>query len=97
MAVAALGALLEPMRTVCCVYTKTFRDQHETDEVQGAEHLDESVHLLLCNPPYNVRRQQNHQNSDHIEFNAKDMDVFYDFAEYVLNCGGRGYICSSGV
>lgn len=56
-AVAAHEALLQTMKTVCCVYTEDPGNLGEKHELQGSEDLAESIELLLFDPPYNVRRQ----------------------------------------
>lgn len=48
-AVDVQKALLEATRTECCVYTKYFRNLHETHELQDVEELSGSVDQLLCN------------------------------------------------
>lgn len=85
------------MRTVCGMYNTDFQNLHETHEPPGGEYVDESVDLPLCNPPYGGPRQQNHQNSDHVVFNSKDMDAFCYFAEYVLKRRGSKHIYSPAI
>lgn len=61
-------------------------------ELQGGENLGESADQLLCDHSYNVRRQKDLQISDHDLFNARDMDAFSDFEEYVQKRVGNGHI-----
>lgn len=75
-AVAAQEALLQAIRTECCVYKKDFRNLHETHKPQGSKDLAESVDLLLCDPLYNIRHQQELQNNKHCVFVAKKMEDF---------------------
>lgn len=82
----------QEMKTVCVVHTEDFRSLHKTYELQSGGDLGESVDLLLCDPLYNVCRQNDNQNSDHDEFNQKDIEVFCNFVEYVLNRGGHVHI-----
>lgn len=51
-------AFLQAMMTVCCIFIKVFWNIQETHRIQGSEYLAKSVGLLLCDPPNNVRRQQ---------------------------------------
>lgn len=76
------------MKTVCCDYTEDFQNLRETHELYGGEDLGKNVDLLLCNPPYNVCRQQDLQNSNHDFFIAKETTTFPDFAGYVLRVEG---------
>lgn len=83
-------ALLQIIKTVCCVCTDDIQGLHETNELQGSGDLGESVVLVLFNPAYNVRCQQDLQNSDDNVINAKDIEAFCDFADYALKHGGHG-------
>lgn len=58
-------------------------------ELLGGEDLSDSVDLFLSDPPCTVRRQQEFQIGDDEVFNAKDMEAFWDFADYVLKRGGH--------
>lgn len=95
-AVDAQEALLRAMRKVSCIYTGDSRNLFETLKLQGGEDLCERADLLLCDPPYNVRHQQDLQNSDHDVFNAKDMKALCNFVEHFLKRKGHGHIfCSA--
>lgn len=89
---AAQEALLEAMRTVCCVYTEDFQKLHKTQKLQGCKDLGESVDFSLCNSPYNFCRRQDLQNSDHDVFNTNYTDLFCDFAEFVQMRRGHGLV-----
>lgn len=84
------------MKTVCCVYTKDFRNLYKTHKLQGGENLGESIYLLLFDFAYNVRLKEELENVDHDVLYAKDMKAFCDFAEYVLKCRvHRNIFCST--
>lgn len=53
-AVHAQEVLLQVMKTGFYVYTKVFRNLHETHEIQSGGYLCESVDLFLCDPSYNI-------------------------------------------
>lgn len=53
----AQEALLQPMKTLYHAYTKDFPNLHETHEIQGDKTPNESVDMLLCDPPYSVHCQ----------------------------------------
>lgn len=87
---------------MCCDYSGDFRNLHETPELQRDENLLETIDLLvvdiiLCNPLYNVRRQQDHYNSDYDVFNTKYTDRCCNFAEKFLIHRGHGHILCSPV
>lgn len=75
-------ALLQAMRTTCCLSAEHSRNQHLTHELQDGGELGERADLLLCYHYY-VRRQKEFQNNDHDVFNAKYMDAFCNFVEYI--------------
>lgn len=78
--VATQEALLGAVKTVSCVYTKRSPTLHETRELQDGEGFGESVDLLQCDTPCNVRLLQSLQNCNHNGVNAKDMEAFRDFS-----------------
>lgn len=96
-AISALEVPLQATKTVRCAHTKDFLNLHERQELQGIEDQGKSVDLFLCNPPYNVRRQQDMRKSNHDVFIAKDMDEFCDFSDHVQNHGVHGLIFCSAV
>lgn len=55
---SALEAVLQTMKTACCIYNKNHRMIHETHEAQGSGDLTVSIDLLLRDPSYSFRRQQ---------------------------------------
>lgn len=84
-AVAAQESLLQAMMIVYSVYNKIFRKLNKTHELKGGEDLGGMADSLLCDPPYNVRSQQDLQNSYHDIFIAKDMEEFCELVANVLN------------
>lgn len=75
-AVATQKAFLLVMMTMCCVYIKDFRNFSRRTSTRGGKGMSESVGRLLCNPPYNVRRQEGFESSNHDVFSAKDTEAF---------------------
>lgn len=57
--VASQKSLSLAMKTVYCIYNKKFWILHVVYEFQTCENLTESVNLLVCGPPYNVRPHHN--------------------------------------
>lgn len=57
----------------------------EIHELQSGEDLTKSVDLLLCDAPYNLHCQQDHENTDHDLSNANGMKAVCDFAENFLS------------
>lgn len=85
---AALEAMRQAMKTVCCVYDSNFQSLHKTHEVQVVEDLVDNAERLLYDPPYNVRHQQNIETSDHDAVHAKIIKAIWEFAENLKTCGG---------
>lgn len=83
-AAAAQEASLQAMKTVCCVYTKDFRNLHETHDLYGGEDPGKSLGPLLFDSLYNFRCQQDLQNADHDVFIAKDKKQFCGFCRIYL-------------
>lgn len=84
----AQRAFLLAMKTVCRVFNEFFRNLDKTHGLQGYMDLAKSVHLRLCDPPYNIRYQQVLEKMDPEVFNAKDMELYFGFAKNVLKHGG---------
>lgn len=59
-AAVAEEKLLQALEMVSCVNKIDFRNIHKIHELLDGEDLAESVDPFLCEPPYNVRRQQGH-------------------------------------
>lgn len=53
------------MKMVYPIYTKYFQNLSETHDFQNGADVGQSVNLLLCNPLYDVGRQQVLENSDY--------------------------------
>lgn len=77
-ATAGQEALLQTMKTVRLGYTENSQNLHEMQKPRGDEDLGEIIGLLLCDPPHNVRRQQDLQIGNHDGFNANAVEVFCD-------------------
>lgn len=75
-AVACKKAFLQTTGKVCCDYIKDFQNPHETDERQGETNLCECVKLLLFDPLFNSRHQQDLRNSGDDVFKAKTRTRF---------------------
>lgn len=56
-AVAALEAMRQAIKPICCIYIKHFRILHKTNELQGDEYLGDCAELQVCDLPYNARCQ----------------------------------------
>lgn len=72
------------MKTLSCVCKEDYRNLHDMHKFQGCEDLGRTVLQLQWGPPLNVRCQRVLQKSYHDVFNGREMEVFCDFAEYVL-------------
>lgn len=95
--VAALGALLQAMNIICCIYNDDFQNLHERLTCRGGKNQIESVEQLQCDLPYNARREQVHKYSDRDVLNAQDEEALCEVAEKVLKCGDYRYIFCSAV
>lgn len=58
-AMAAQKVMLHAIRTVRCIHNKNYCNLREMHERQSGRDLGESIALILCEPAYNVRSQQN--------------------------------------
>ena len=61
------------------------------------ESLTNSVHLVLCDPPYNIRREKDKENSGHDILTKADIDDAVLLFDDVLAKGGHGIVFCSAV
>lgn len=85
------------MKSMCSVCTEYFWNLQWICKPQSGKDQKGSVELLLWDPPYNVRRLQEAQNSNYDVLNAQDREAFSNFAEYVLKKRGHEHIFCSAV
>lgn len=74
----AMEVLGEVMSSVCDIYDENFCDLEEPNEAVAGGELVGSENYLLCGPPYNVRRQNELEDTSHDRFELDDMDDFCD-------------------
>ena len=80
--------------------TFTMCEEEMTELVDTCLHsqgvnLNKNVDLVLTDPPYNIRKEGNRENSSHDSFSEKDMKDLVDICEQVLKPGGHGIIFCS--
>ena len=81
--------LREELRKYVSVYKADFDDVAEEHEDLTGSSMNETVDLVLTDPPYNTRREQQRPNSSHDELSTKDMEHFVDVCDSVLLPGGQ--------
>ena len=81
----------------CTMFDVEFQELTATIEFRGHESLTNSVHFVLCDPPYNIRREKEKENSGHDILTKADIDdavlLFYDDVAK----GGHGIVFCSAV
>lgn len=77
--------MLLSIKTKNCINAADFRNLSEMHNHLGGHDLGESIDLLICGRADNFRLQLFHQNSNHKEFQAKNMEALCDFAEFISN------------
>lgn len=91
----ATEVLGEPRNSVSCIYDDDFRDYAEPHEADGGKRVTDSLHLLLCNPPYNMTHQSKLESTDHDIFEPNDVDDFCDLAKLIIRPGVHGHVFCS--
>lgn len=87
--------LCDALKKYVHVYDTCFRDIEEIHSHRTGDHLSGNVDLLLTDPPYNIRRERDRENSSYDELSLKDMDDFCSVATDLLCEGAHGHIFCS--
>ena len=74
------------------LFEEPFQDLIAQALDSGGVNLEDSVDLLLTDPPYNIRKDAGKENSDHDAFSDDDMKELAEFSRKVLKKGGHGII-----
>lgn len=77
------------MDSECDIYDANLRDVAELYKAGAGEELANSLHYILCGPPYNVERYRELENPSHVEFGLNDADDLCKPAETLMKCGGQ--------
>ena len=94
--VSAFHRLKSGMEEFCMVYATGFQELVEVHEATKGETLEDSVQLILTDPPYNIRRQLNAENSNYDVLTVHDMNDIVTQVSSMLLRGGHGHIfCAS--
>lgn len=90
-AVSAMATLQKEMRGVFDMYDCDFRELVEAHELGCGVSLQNSAQLVLCDPPYNIRRVRHNANSEYDRFGNKDQADLIDEIAIVLQPGGHAH------
>ena len=79
----------------CTMFDVEFQELTATIESRGHESLTNSVHLVLCDPPYNIRREKEKENSGHDILTKADIDDAVLFDDVLAKDGHGIVFCST--
>jgi len=88
----AYRKLQEAMSGYCNIYDCNFQELEDTYEEQTGEELEDAVHFVLTDPPYNVRRERNDENSEHDMLSNTDMEQAAQLMGRSLKEGCHGHV-----
>ena len=92
---AAFKTLEKGLKRYGAVHTAHFNDVITIHEEMEGKDLRRSVDLILTDPPYNIRREAQANNSSHDVLSDSDMDKFALLCKKLLMRGGQGHIFCS--
>lgn len=93
---AAMRALRKAMAPVCAVFDVPFQSLIAEHDMMTLRILRGTVDFVLTDPPYNVRRKVNTENSEHDKFSFGDMQKISGLLGEVMKPGAHGHVfCST--
>ena len=92
----ALKNVCRAMKKYARTYSCTFPELSQEDISSCSEKILEGVQLVLCDPPYNYRRENNLPNSTHDNLSKSDMNDCVREISQMLREGGHAFVfCSA--
>ena len=89
----AYESLQTVMHNTCCsVYIKPFDELAEAHSEAVGEDLENAVQLFFSDPPYNIRREMEKDNSEHDDLDKAGMKGTVQVAAHVLRPGGHVHL-----
>lgn len=84
--------LMESMYLLRSIHDPDFCNLVEGHEVHYGEYLVDAVHLVVTDPPYNLRQIREDRQSSFDKFSIVDMKELVSFRHEVMNLGRYGHM-----
>ena len=87
----------EYMKDYCSVYDVDCEKLIDSHGSESVHYLNESVQLIITDPPYHTRRSQNNGNSDYDYISVRQMERCVNLFPELLKIEGHGLMFCSDV